>query len=47
LSAPAQEGKLPLHLALCNKAGLDVVTTMLEVHMDAAAVADTVRAGVA
>ena len=37
--------RLPLHLAAANKAGLDVVAALLEVHPEGAKVADKVREG--
>ena len=45
--AVAQYGFLPLHYAIRNNAGLDVVTALLQAHKHAAAVAGQVRVGAA
>jgi len=47
LSAPTQDGYLPLIWALVKEAGLQVVATLLEAHPEAAQVADEVRGGAA
>ena len=45
MSARAQDGMLPLHLAFRCKAGLDVVEVLLKAHPGGATVADKVRGG--
>ena len=45
MSARAQEVRLPLHLAVENEAGLQVVQALLQAHPDGAKVADKVRGG--
>ena len=44
LSAIAQDaGKLPLHIAVANKSGIDVVIQLINTDKNAAKVADKVR----
>jgi len=46
LPAGAQQGRLPLHWAASNEAGLEVVSVLLGVYPDAAGKTDKVRGGV-
>ena len=45
MSALAQDGRLPLHVAVKYRAGLEVVEALLQAHPHGATVADTVRGG--